>query len=155
MRMISIEMVMIIIIEMHHGGRQVHAPSGCKSASFFQWFFEGVICSDLRWFARVLQCFLKVGRLWFAVICRVQISCKSAQISASKRVEKHDSDLQWFAADLHLDLQLICAWILGSMVKLFAHILLGLLLYNRTYQQIASFGWFWRAPVVLASFGGF
>ena len=41
------------------------------------------------------------------------------------------------------------------MVKLFVDILLGLLLYNRTYQQIASFGWFWRAPVVLASFGGF
>ena len=60
----------------HHGPLPVHAPSGCKSASFFQWFFEGVICSDLQWFARVLQCFLKVGRLWFAVICRVQISCK-------------------------------------------------------------------------------
>ena len=44
-------------------------------------FFGPLICSDLRWFACVLQCFPKIGKAWFAVICRVQIN-------ANQRIEK-------------------------------------------------------------------
>ena len=79
-----------------------NTPFVCKSALFFRWFLRLVICTDLQWFACVLQCFLKVGRLWFAVICSLQISCKSVQIKGLKNVENRPLQIMWFAV--------ICSW---------------------------------------------
>ena len=65
------------------------------------------ICSDLRWFACVLYRFSKVDRVWFAVICRVQISCKSVQISGSKSIECGSLQIMWFA--------MICSWFAADL----------------------------------------
>ena len=68
----------------------------------FRRFLGGVICSDLRWFARVLQCFLKVGRLWFAVICGTQIRRKSVQINVPESIEKQGFANHVICGDLRL-----------------------------------------------------